>query len=310
MLMTHTSSIKDNGPVMDTYYSIGDPIITLVDCMERYFSTSGSDYNAIANFHNNAPSTIYDYSNMATALAGYLVEVISGIPFSEYCNNNIFDKICMKNTSWYLADFDISNVARPYKWQGGQYIPYNHYGFADYPNGQLRSNVTDMANFAISYLQDGTFDSQQILNSISVNEMLTLQISNIENTQGLNWYMEEIYLSVGGVVDLWGHNGGEDGVSTDIYIHPNNNIGIVVLSNGEGDNLYVVDELYDYALSLNTSGVGNPSCSTTEIVEFDNINKTLLKIIDVLGRETKGTKNQPLLYLYDDGTVEKKIIFE
>ena len=311
MLMTHTSSIKDNGTVMDTYYSIGDPTITLADCMERYFSTSGSDYSATANFHTNPPGTSFDYSNMGTALAGYLVEVILGIPFSDYCNNNIFDEICMTNTSWYLADFDTSYVARPYKWQGGQYVPYNHYGFADYPNGQLRSNITDMANFAISYLQNGTFNSQQILNSTSVNEMLTLQIPNIENTQGLNWYMEEIYLSGGGVIDLWGHNGGEDGVSTDMYINPDNDIGIIVLSNGEGDNLYVVDELYDYALFLNTSGVGSPPCNTTTTInENYSKDRKLTKIISVLGKEINEKRNIPLFYIYDNGTVEKKIIIE
>ena len=40
------------------------------------------------------------------------------------------------------------------------------------------------------------------------------------------------------------------------------------------------------------------------------LEKELLKIIDVLGRETKGTKNEPLFYIYDDGTVEKRIIIE
>ena len=138
--------------------------------------------------------------------------------------------------------------------------------------------------------------------------MLTLQVPSIENTQGLNWYTEEIYLSGGGVITVWGHNGGEDGVSADMYINPDNNIGIVVLSNGEGDNLYVVDELYDYALSLNTSGIGNPSCNTTEITDLYNTDKTLLKITDVLGRETTHKSNTLLFYIYNDGTVEKKII--
>jgi hypothetical protein len=36
----------------------------------------------------------------------------------------------------------------------------------------------------------------------------------------------------------------------------------------------------------------------------------LIKITDVLGKETKATKNEPLFYIYDDGTVEKRIIFE
>ena len=38
--------------------------------------------------------------------------------------------------------------------------------------------------------------------------------------------------------------------------------------------------------------------------------KTLIIIIDILGRETKGKKNQPLFYIYDDGTVEKRITIE
>jgi hypothetical protein len=39
-------------------------------------------------------------------------------------------------------------------------------------------------------------------------------------------------------------------------------------------------------------------------------NKELLKVTDILGRETKGTKNEPLFYIYDDGTVEKRIVIE
>ena len=38
--------------------------------------------------------------------------------------------------------------------------------------------------------------------------------------------------------------------------------------------------------------------------------RKLIRIIDVLGRQNKGTKNEPLFYIYDDGTVEKKIILE
>ncbi len=51
-------------------------------------------------------------------------------------------------------------------------------------------------------------------------------------------------------------------------------------------------------------------CNATSINEVQNDNKTLLKIVDVLGRESKAIKNTPLFYIYDDGTVEKKIILE
>ena len=49
----------------------------------------------------------------------------------------------------------------------------------------------------------------------------------------------------------------------------------------------------------------------TVITDVDLMgDRKLISIVDVLGRETKGTKNEPLFYLYDDGTVEKKIIIE
>ena len=59
-------------------------------------------------------------------------------------------------------------------------------------------------------------------------------------------------------------------------------------------------------------------CITTSInennVQNDNKvlpnNKQLIKIVDLLGRESKDLKSQPLFYIYDDGTVEKKIIFQ
>ena len=50
------------------------------------------------------------------------------------------------------------------------------------------------------------------------------------------------------------------------------------------------------------------NCSTTDIEEHTR-SKELLKVIDLLGRETKQT-NQPLFYIYDDGTVEKRIVIE
>ena len=45
-------------------------------------------------------------------------------------------------------------------------------------------------------------------------------------------------------------------------------------------------------------------------VEEHSLNKELLKVTDLLGRETKGTKNEVLFYIYDDGTVEKRIVID
>ena len=53
----------------------------------------------------------------------------------------------------------------------------------------------------------------------------------------------------------------------------------------------------------------NQVCGVSVIEEYTTT-KELLKITDILGREIKGTKNKLLFYIYDDGTVEKKIIIK
>ncbi len=52
----------------------------------------------------------------------------------------------------------------------------------------------------------------------------------------------------------------------------------------------------------------NISIGTTAINEVAK-SRNVIKITDLLGRETKQT-NQPLFYIYDDGTVEKRIVIE
>tara|TARA_B100001105_G_scaffold172420_1_gene138857 strand:+ start:408 stop:1535 length:1128 start_codon:yes stop_codon:yes gene_type:complete len=49
---------------------------------------------------------------------------------------------------------------------------------------------------------------------------------------------------------------------------------------------------------------------TSAIDEINSSERTLIKIMDVLRRETPYKKNTPLFYLYDDGTVEKRIIID
>ncbi len=303
-LMTHTGSIED-GPAMDLYYGYPDPTISLEECIQRYLTVGGIDYNPTTNFYNNAPGTAFNYSNMGTALSGFVTESISGMPFDDYCDQNIFAPLCMEKTAWHFSDFDSSHVARPYTYFNGNYVAYPHYGFADYPDGQLRSNVVDLGNFMIAYLNGGTLGSNSILNSTSINQMLSAQVPSLDPTQGLNWYQEELFHS-GGSAMLWGHNGGENGVSTDLYIDPANNIGLCVLTNGEGDALYICDELYDYSLSLNPTTSIIPNCSTTGTIdEVAAGPKELIKVVDILGRETLDKANTLLIHVYSDGSTNR-----
>ena len=66
-----------------------------------------------------------------------------------------------------------------------------------------------------------------------------------------------------------------------------------------------------FAGNSNTSCVFpfNINTSITAINEISN-KRNLLKITDILGREVNENRHTPLFYIYNDGTVEKKIIIE
>ena len=62
-----------------------------------------------------------------------------------------------------------------------------------------------------------------------------------------------------------------------------------------------------------TGDYSNPGVDLNVVLALDDIiyqKKELIKIIDILGRETKKRKNEPLFYIYDDCTVEKRLIIE
>jgi len=72
----------------------------------------------------------------------------------------------------------------------------------------------------------------------------------------------------------------------------------------------------DYSVTLiNSVGCDsivnlNLIVTTTGISEIANNKSNLVKITDVLGQETPHRRNTPLFYIYDDGTVEKRIVIE
>ena len=52
---------------------------------------------------------------------------------------------------------------------------------------------------------------------------------------------------------------------------------------------------------------GNGNITSTFNIPI-NPNRKLEKVVDILGKQTKPQTNQPLFYIYDNGTVEKRIV--
>jgi CubicO group peptidase (beta-lactamase class C family) len=198
----------------------------LRDFAEGYLNKNGAYYDARKNFLSKAPGIKYKYSNMGITLIGYLVEVLSGMPFDKYCQAHIFEPLDMHESSWRLAGIDRQILAVPYDKNESGFVPYGHYGEPDYPDGMFRTSVVELAKFLAAYMRGGEYHGQRILQSQTVAKMLKSQTS-VSAHQGLAWYRN----SIDGR-KLWGHEGSDNGACAAMWLAPKNNTGVIIMANG------------------------------------------------------------------------------
>jgi CubicO group peptidase (beta-lactamase class C family) len=249
MLLSHVGSINDNWPVIDgmTVTNMDAPI-SLIDWFTGYFTPGGAYYSKTGNFTTSAPATMFSYSNQGTALVGLLVERISGTPYDQYCRQHIFQPLGMTETSYRLADLDPSHIAIPQMWNGTSYDELGHHGYPDYPVGTLRTSAPQLARFLLAFMNGGELEGTRILKADTVTQMRTPQYPMIDPTIGIIWFTFMLGPDV-----VIGHEGGDPGTSTLMYFRPSDNVGVILLSNGDPQTAVLPDiaiHLFDIAKAL------------------------------------------------------------
>jgi CubicO group peptidase (beta-lactamase class C family) len=251
-LMTHTSSIRDNWTVLTGVYVIGDATMALGTFLRRYLTPGGADYSA-HNYYGFGPGRSYRYCNIGAALAAFLVETASGIGFDEWCEARIFTPLGMTRAGWHLAGLPRAAIARPYRWSPSTgYVSAGLYGYPDYPDGALRTTAPQLARHLAMVMNGGSFRGARVLSAASVRELRRDQVPDLEPGQGLIWFN----LRRDGR-DLFGHDGGDDGVATVCFFDPDTEVGVIALANGDwrtvrGDYALfrIMDRLFDEAPRL------------------------------------------------------------
>ncbi|MEM8485222.1 MAG: serine hydrolase domain-containing protein [Bacteroidota bacterium] len=125
------------------------------------------------------PGTQWRYS-MATAALGYLVEVVSEMPFAIYLQQHIFAPLGMRDTGFYVDASRQSRVISVYRASEGNSIQRTRHGLMqretvppNAPNGAggLFSTVPDYLRFAQMLLNGGTLEGVEILKAETVDLM-------------------------------------------------------------------------------------------------------------------------------------------
>ncbi|MEM9274743.1 MAG: serine hydrolase domain-containing protein [Cyanobacteria bacterium P01_F01_bin.143] len=177
------------------------------------------------------PGKVMSYSNHGYGLAGYLVELVSGIPFSQYIEEKILKPLTMNHSSFDLPSHLERELSLSYRYRRKQKtyqaLPFQHIHIP--PAGALNATATDMAKFAIAHLEYGEFESQRILAATTARQMQQQQFTQDPRLPGMGWgFMERRYNQERAIA----HGGGISGFASLLYLLPDHNLGFFISSNG------------------------------------------------------------------------------
>ena len=180
-----------------------------------------------------APSVRWKYSNLAYAIAGLVVEKVSGQRWADYVERNIFKPLDMHDSS---VDKDVAGLAVPY----GRRMPDGTREVLPFVDARgmgaatgVTSTIEDLAKFISAQFRRGPRGPGQIVSGGSWRELLRVRSveENWTTGTGLGFDVKRVkdrtYI---------GHAGGYPGNTTQTLIQLDDKVGVIVLTNTNDSN--------------------------------------------------------------------------
>jgi CubicO group peptidase (beta-lactamase class C family) len=195
----------------------------------------------------------FAYNNLMFLTAGQVVAAVSGKSWDDYVHDRIFVPLGMKTTNTSNDAFKSSSgdYAYPHSKVDGklQAIPFEKLDNAG-PAGSINSSAAEMSRWVMMQLNRGKIpgseerifsekDSQEMWMQqtvIRVNEGGTEELKALRphlSGYGLGWFVRDYRGR-----KLVGHSGGVAGFVSHVEMVPEENLGVIILTNAEEDNAY------------------------------------------------------------------------
>lgn len=222
-LLAHTSGLPSD--IMNGFFTEQPPTIDWTIQQSNRIKTS----------YPNGFS--HSYSNLGYALLGEVVARKGKTDYESYVSSEIFSPLGMNSSFIYPKNGKVTPVSYFEKKTISEPL------IRDAAAGLIHSNVEDMSNYLLFYLNKGTFNGTTILSAESITEMEKNQTTDLvladDSNFGYGLYSNKYYAKTGKdstLVTIIGHGGDTYSFHADMKYIPEMGIGVVILTNSSGGN--------------------------------------------------------------------------
>ncbi|HEV2765251.1 MAG TPA: serine hydrolase [Pyrinomonadaceae bacterium] len=203
----------------------------------------------------------YGYQNIMFLAAGEIVPAVTGRSWDDFIKERFFTPLGMTSSTTSVRAFrPTDNVATPHNEHEGR-LRVIRYDVVDNAGGAaaINSSVSDMARWLRLQLGRGAFEGRRIFSPARSREMWTphtvvpfgeqserFNPSRHFYTYGLGWFLSDYHGR-----KVASHGGGLDGMISQVALMPEENLGVVVLSNSETPlPTALVNKIFDVFLGV------------------------------------------------------------
>lgn len=192
------------------------------------------------------PGELSSYSNWGAALAGYVIECVSGEDYCDYVHKHILEPLGMEQTSVNPTHSDNEWVKTQretlecYQNAGDSWVPVGkQLTYINlYPAGAVTGSITDMARYGQAFLAEKCplFEKQETF------DLLLTQSAVLSGTD-IGYCYHGFWSTDYKNTKTYGHDGGTNGCSSVFQFDPVSGIGVAAMTSGGGAALEKMTEL-------------------------------------------------------------------
>ena len=192
---------------------------------------------------SNPPGSVWEYTNLAYAMLGRIITVVSQVPYQEYITREILVPLGMTNTVWEYSEAPLDLLAQGYRWQSDRYLREDLLHDGTYgAMGGLMSSIEDFSKYISYHLQAWPARDEAEYGPIRRSSLREMHhprnfIDVVSNSQNKGTFITSAYCyGLGWMKTNEGlitvrHAGGLPGFGSNWLILPEYGIGLVSFAN-------------------------------------------------------------------------------